>query len=204
MQKSASSVAKKTKRQEIQERVRRRKVVTRLIWSGFGLGALVLVTSLALQAFRPAAGEPVRLAANAQDHITAGTPPGPYQTNPPTGGPHYETTLPARFYEENDLATLPEYPEGYLVHNLEHGHVIFWYNCSNLDEAECTSLKSDIRHVMGEINGVKVVAFPWAMMDEPLVMTSWDRIQRFDTFDIEAARNFVRSNRNRAPEPNAP
>ena len=28
------------------------------------------------------------------------------------------------------MPNLPQYPEGYLVHNLEHGYVIFWYNCA--------------------------------------------------------------------------
>jgi hypothetical protein len=34
--------------------------------------------------------------------------------------------------DESQFATLPEHLEGYLAHNLEHGHVIFWYNCNLL------------------------------------------------------------------------
>jgi hypothetical protein len=35
-------------------------------------------------------------------------------------------------------------------------------------------------------------------------MTSWGQLQTFETFDAAAAINFIRSNQNRAPEPNAP
>ena len=61
-------------------------------------------------------------------HVPDGTQIN-YNSNPPAGGLHYETDFEAGFYQESDLATLPKNPEGYLVHNLEHGYVIFWYNC---------------------------------------------------------------------------
>jgi hypothetical protein len=117
---------------------------------------------------------------------------------------HYENTLPAKFYQEEDLASLGQYPQGYLVHNLEHGHVIFWYNCAVLDETGCQQLKSQIQGVIDAFDGVKVLAFPWKTLDVPVVATSWGRLQRFESFDTDLAERFVRSNRNKSPEPNAP
>jgi hypothetical protein len=96
------------------------------------------------------------------------------------------------------------FPEGYIVHNLEHGYVVFWYNCDLLSESECSTLKSEIRTVIDEFDGVKLIAFPWSSLDVPLAMTSWDRIFRFDSFDPQTAAAFVRANRNQSPEPNAP
>src|SRR4030067_160448 len=130
--------------------------------------------------------------------------PGPYNPDPPAGGVHYDKTLPARFYEETDVASLPEYPEGYLVHNLEHGHIIIWYNCDQVDEAGCAGLKEQIREVMNEFDGLKVVAFPWKSLNVPVVMTSWNRTQRFESFNPAQARAFIHAHRNRAPESQRP
>jgi hypothetical protein len=112
--------------------------------------------------------------------------------------------MEAGFYEESDPAVQSEFPEGYLLHNLEHGYTIFWYNCDLLNEASCSNLKSEIKGVMGEINNFKVVGFPRSTIEVPLVMTSWGRRLPFDTFDADQATDFINRNRNRAPEPNAP
>jgi hypothetical protein len=57
---------------------------------------------------------------------------------------------------------------------------------------------------MDEFNGLKLIAFPWNSLEVPVAMTSWGRLQRFETFDLSRARAFVKANRNRAPEPDAP
>ncbi len=148
-------------------------------------------------------GDVVQLPPNPQQHIPEGTVPGPY-SNPPAGGPHYPVTLKPGFYNESDLATLPKYPEGYLDHNLEHGYIIFWYNCANLSQAACDTLKSQIKGVMDQFPGGKLIAFPWKILPEPVAMTSWGRMLRFTSFDPALAAEFVRRNMNQAPEPTAP
>jgi hypothetical protein len=65
-------------------------------------------------------------------------------------------------------------------------------------------LKGQIKSVIDDAKIFKVLAFPWKTIDEPVVMTSWGQIERFDNFDPEAALNFITRNRNHAPEPNAP
>lgn len=82
--------------------------------------------------------------------------------------------------------------------------MIFWYNCDLLDEAGCTELKSQIRSVMDELGGVKMIAYPWNSIDVPLVMTSWGRLQKFEAFDPEQPKAFYRANLDKAPEPGAP
>ena len=137
-------------------------------------------------------------------HIPDDAVPPEYSTDPPTSGPHYAAPLDAGFYEEADLATLSEHPVGSLVHNLEHGYVIFWYSCALLDESGCADLKDQMRGVMDQYNGIKLIAFPWGSIDPPIVMTSWGRLQRFERFRASQASDFIERNRNRAPEPNAP
>jgi len=98
---------------------------------------------------------------------------------------------------------LGQFPEGYLVHSLEHDYNIFWYNCSALDEAACAALKEEIQAVMSSFDGFKLIAYPWPSQPEPVVLTHWGRILRMQSFDAGAARNFIESNRRRSPEPDA-
>ena len=136
-------------------------------------------------------------------HVPSDTDPGPYNSNPPTGGAHFDTDFSEKFYQESDLVTLPKYPEGYLVHSLEHGYVIFWYNCQ-APNTDCSALKQTIQKVMDETGTTKLIAFPWSSMDVPLAMTSWGRILKFTNPDPVVMKQFVEKNRYQAPEPNAP
>jgi hypothetical protein len=195
------------KDKERRARQKRRKLVSRLIWGGAGLIAVILVgffiwrTAAQSKPNGPEVGQVIPV--TSRDHIPDGTTPGPYPSDPPAGGNHYAETLPTKFYQEADVASLPAHPEGYLVHNLEHGYIIFWYNCQSVSSADCTSLKKDIQTVMNENGNVKVIAFPWKSLDVPLVMTSWGRLERFKSPNLGLMRQFVTRNLNQSPEPDA-
>ena len=188
----------KSKRQQVHERQRKQKLRSNLTWGGIGLVVLAMIGVIIWQGVRPAAGESISIMGS--EHIEMNSDPGQYNSDPPTSGPHYPEEARAGFYDTN----LYQFPAGYLVHNLEHGYVIFWYNCDLLDEAGCAELKSQIRAVMDELGGVKLIAYPWPSLDVPLAMTSWGRLQKFETFNAGAAKAFYRANLNRSPEPNAP
>ena len=187
-----------------QRRVRRNleRRKSSLIWVLLGAGALAFFGFLLATALRPQAGEDVPLLPNTP-HIPFPTPPGPYNSNPPTSGLHYAQSAPAGFYDEARAESLGQFPEGYLVHSLEHDYNIFWYNCSALDEAACAALKEQIQAVMSGFDGFKLIAYPWPSQPEPVVLTHWGRILRMQSFDAGAARNFIESNRRRSPEPDA-
>jgi len=189
----------KTQRQERRERNQRQKTISNLIWGGIGVAILVTIGLVILQGTKPAAGESISEMVRSP-HIPTDTDPGQYNSNPPTSGRHYAEEASAGFYDTN----IYTYPAGYLVHNLEHGYVIFWYNCDLLGKSACTDLKLQIRSVIDELGGTKLIAYPWNSIDVPLVMTSWGHLQRFETFDVEQAKAFYRANLNRSPEPNAP
>jgi len=188
----------KTKRQQIREKQNRRDSISKLFLGGIAVGFVAILGVMLWQVLKPAAGE--KIPEMAVSHIELDTDPGEYNSDPPTSGPHYAQEAEAGFYETN----IYTYPAGYLMHNLEHGYVIFWYNCKLLDETGCSELKSQIRSVMDEIGGVKVIAYPWESIDVPLVMTSWKRLQKFETFNANAVKAFYHTNLNRAPEPRAP
>jgi len=184
----------------------RKKERTRgvLLYGGIGLGALIVIVLIVLGANNSFAssgliGNPVPITSRA--HVDPSQDPGPYNSNPPAQGPHFPTTLPARFYNDGDIAKMAPFPQGYLVHNLEHGYVIFWYNCANLPADECSSMQQAVKDVMAQFGGDKLIAFPWPNMDVPLAMTSWGRILKLNSVDTKMMAQFVKSNRYQAPEP---
>lgn len=89
---------KSSRSQQMQAGQRQQKMVTNLIWGGLGIAILAVVGLLVWQALRPAAGAAVAVPAGSDQHVAAGTPPGPYNSNPLTGGIQYGETLPAKFY----------------------------------------------------------------------------------------------------------
>jgi len=192
-------MSSKTKREQMRERNRKQKMTVNLIRGGIGAAVIAILGFILWQGFRPAMGQSISVMLSSP-HITTDTDPGQYNSDPPTSGLHYAEEASAGFYDDN----IYTFPAGYLVHNLEHGYVIFWYNCDPLDETACTDLKTQIRSVMDELGGTKLIAYPWPSLDVPLVVTSWGRLQRFETFDSEQAKAFYRANLNKAPEPDAP
>ncbi len=135
-------------------------------------------------------------------HIPEGTPHDPYNSEPPTSGPHYASAVEAGFYDEAPV-------DEYLVHNMEHGHIIIWYNCTGLSEAECTALKNKIRDTMSKagvsnITGtLKLVAVPRPSLSTQIALTSWGHLERLESFDNNAILEFIRAYRDEAPEPGA-
>jgi hypothetical protein len=193
----------KSRREELREKRRRRQMVIRAVWIGAGAIGLALIAYFVWQGTRPAVGQSIPIMSDI-NHVNEGTDPGPYNSDPPTSGRHYPSEYDAGFYDESSPQASDPYPEGFLVHNLEHGYVIFWYNCDLLDENECESLKTELREVIDEVNNFKVIAFPRNSIRVPVVVTSWGMIQEFERFDKDSALNFYNRNLNNAPEPNAP
>lgn len=185
-------------RQQQRARQMRQRTRNRLIWAALALTGLAVVGVIVWQALRPRAGNGIPVMQS--PHVPTDSDPGQYSSDPPTSGPHYADEAQAGFHETNNY----KYPAGYLVHNLEHGYIIFWYNCAKLDQAACADLKAKIQSAMDEVNNFKVIAYPWESLDVPVAMTSWGRVLKMQTFDVTQARAFYKANLNHAPEPGAP
>jgi len=196
-------------------RARRKQERTRgyVVWGGLAAVVVLVILGLALRARQRSGGEEVPLpevepVPTAQaSHVPEGTDPGAYNSDPPSSGRHYPTQAFAGFYDEEQAASFNPFPGGYLVHSLEHGYVIFWYDCEQLSAGDCEDLKADIQQVMGRVGNYKVIGFPWASLDVPVAMTSWGRLLQFEQFDPDLAEIFVRNNRENpelAPEIRAP
>lgn len=96
------------------------------------------------------------------DHRPEGTRL-PYTASPPAAGPHYPTWAPLsrKFYTPEDRPEL-----GYLVHNLEHGYNVLWYDQT---VAENDEQLSAVRQIARKFEGTdfenKFIAAPWTEED---------------------------------------
>ena len=102
-----------------------------------------------------------------QNHVPTGTPVD-YTTAPPAFGAHWNEAgvAPApfdrKFYTEDDRPELES-----LVHNLEHGYTILWYDDTLSDDEV-----SDIRDMAEKFDSSddnfrdKFIAAPWTSKDE--------------------------------------
>lgn len=178
-----------------------------MTWGSLGLVVLIVVGGLIWFFTRTTDVSAAQMGdfvpTTSRDHIPEGTDPGPYSTNPPAEGHHYPTTFNPGFYTPDDVAKMPKYPQGYLVHDLEHGYVIYWYNCQANPSINCDDMQNAIKQVIQKNNSFKVIGFPWPSQKEPLVMTSWGRILRLNKVDPATMRAFYKANVDKGPEQTA-
>lgn len=159
--------------------------------------------TLAEGGFSTVLGEDIPIAS--RDHIQEGMAATDWPSDPPTSGQHYGQWAPAGFYDE-------AIPDGYLVHDMEHGYVIVYYNCAVTD-TDCQTFKTAIESAIAaagvdaSTNTVKVIAVPRAEMENPVTYASWGHLYRPEAFVAEELVTYIqtfRSNASYAPEWNLP
>ena len=121
------------------------------------------------------------------NHVSEGTKVD-YKSNPPTSGPHYVNTKSAGIYDK-------PIPEGNLLHSMEPGPVIIWYQ-SNLPKEQVEQLKN----IYNEASAGKKIMVPRDDLDVPVALTSWGRLLKLQTIDEVKIKEFIETNNNRAPE----
>ncbi|CAN5139068.1 hypothetical protein BH18ACT9_BH18ACT9_21990 [soil metagenome] len=86
-----------------------------------------------------------------------------YQDAPPAFGPHYPETagFERKFYATGDRPDIE-----YLVHNLEHGYTLLWYDESIADNADDLAVvKAITEKFEGDDLSDKFIAVPWTEED---------------------------------------
>ena len=196
------AVSAKLSNKEMRRRERRRQeLVLRFFWGVVAVVAVAALGYVGLQALKPRLG--VSVPVMAVRHIEIDEQHEPYNSDPPTSGPHYAQPAQAGFYDE-------ALPDEQLVHNLEHGYIVIWYNCTGLEETGCEAFKEQIRNVMGQAGTVglssstKLIAVPRSSLPDAIAATSWGRLYQPETFDPAELLLFIEEFRNKAPEPGAP
>ena len=136
----------------------------------------------------PADCEPVETFENlGQDHLADGQSYDAYNSNPPTSGPHWPTPAEAGFYSES-------LPVEQLVHNLEHGQIVIYYN--GLNEAELDALEE---YTLEAEEAVVSVEAPEDFVTR-ITLTAWTKLQTCDGFSSEGVDAFRAQFQGVAPE----
>jgi hypothetical protein len=131
----------------------------------------------------------VKTPCKSANHVADGTQVT-YQTDPPTSGEHYSRWVNPGFYGK---AQTPEL----LVHNLEHGHVVLYYNTAKLSQEQLAAVKAAAEKFKGNWDGV--VAVP-RENGPALILTAWEHSLTLETFDQAKMDVFVDTFRGRGPE----
>ena len=178
----------RAKKQTAREREIRMKKMKRwipwVIFAGIIVGLTYWAVTAAKKAEESRPGEPIAIMG--QTHIAPGSEVDPYNSNPPTSGPH---AGPAPWG-----ASQTEILEENAIHNLEHGGV--WITYKDLDEASVAALEDIARAY-----GLSVILSPRAANESPIAVASWGRLMKLEAVDEDLIVEYIRSNRNRSPEP---
>jgi Protein of unknown function (DUF3105) len=124
----------------------------------------------------------------------------PYSSLPAASGPHWLTPASWGVY-----ATAQE--ESQLIHNLEHGGIVIWYDPAALDTAGIAALSQfvDAQTASGISGRFKFILSPWGGTDPlpaPVVASAWRYLLELETADTDAIDEFARARYGRSPEPN--
>jgi hypothetical protein len=122
------------------------------------------LAELGVAAAQASCGDVIEDAATGgSDHKPDGTSIA-YKSSPPSSGSHYQTWAPfsRKFYTTDDRP-----PLGNLVHNLEHGYTILWYDDTVARDTDKTALIERISKTFGKsaTQTGKFIAAPYTAND---------------------------------------
>ena len=127
-----------------------------------------------------------------REHLSSGQTYDFYNSDPPTTGPHAPQPVAWGVQDEAPPKEMP-------VHNMEHGGVVIWYNCSGgegpLDEGQCQDLHGQLAGVTESAmaQGKLVLMVPYPDMDYRIALTAWRVLFTLDQFDGERVQAFIES-----------
>ena len=159
----------------------RRRTRQRLTWAAVVLAAILVGLAVYLwSASRP--GQWVRSLGNA--HLgSAEEKHEPYNSNPPTSGPHLPYIAPWGIHTE-------PIPRELQVHNLEDGGVVVQYRCAT----PCPDLVDQLARIVRRYE-TQVILAPYPGMRMRIALTAWTRLDAFDDFDEARIERFIRAYR---------
>jgi len=116
-----------------------------------------------------------------------------YERMPPLSGPHYSQAAGPGFYEETPAL-------GNLVHSLEHGYVVVYYDPDALGPDAQADLENLTSTYTDRWESVIAAPHPEDSPDAAYVLTAWQVRLDMDEYDPETVRAFLDAFRGRGPE----
>jgi hypothetical protein len=147
--------------------------------------AVVAAALVGYWAYRAAADLPgVKLADQGNAHIQLATEPHvPYNSDPPTSGPHMPYIAPWGIHTEPIVRELQ-------VHNLEDGGVMVQYHCAT----PCPDLVARLTEIVRRYD-TQVILAPYPGLRTRIALTAWTRLDAFDDLDEARIVRFIRTYR---------
>jgi hypothetical protein len=131
-------------------------------------------------------------------HVSTGTFPT-YNSTPATSGPHWNQDGVAPMAWGVYTSAVPE-PA--VVHNLEHGGIVIWYQASKLSADDVAKLDN---FVTAQVHTAqfKFILSPWTGKDlgHPIAVTAWRYLLYLDSADTDGIRSFADLHYGKSPEP---
>jgi hypothetical protein len=123
---------------------------------------------------------------------------GGYSSVPATSGCHQNTPGNWGVYSSASPAV-----ESQVIHNLEHGGIVIWFQPGQLDTAGIDALTTYVRQ-QNQTNRYKVILSPWTgtAFEAPVAVTAWNWLLYLDSADLDQVREFIDDHYGDAPEPN--
>ena len=121
-------------------------------------------------------------------HIKLGESHEPYNSNPPTSGPHIGDSVAGAGIKDDFVA------DELVVHSMEHGATVLWYK-DDLPENDINRLRTVFKNASG-----KKIMLPRKNLDVPVALTSWNYLLKLESIDEEKIKEFIETNNDRAPE----
>ncbi len=112
-------------------------------------------------------------------HVALGTSHTPYNSDPPTSGPHTDGLASWGVHAE-------PIPKEMQVHNLEDGGVVINYSCQ-----DCPELVERLKAIAGRYD--RVVLAPYAGLERRIALTAWGRLDKFDQLDEARIVKFIKA-----------
>ncbi|MEX2598301.1 MAG: DUF3105 domain-containing protein [Dehalococcoidia bacterium] len=179
---SRRAQAARAKREQAKQKNRNRN----LLFGGGGLLAIIaVVASLAL--FSGGGEDPGRVVSTQDpDHHPVGSLADfQYSSNPPSSGPHYNHWIRPWGFQGTPLVV------GEVVHNMEHGGVVIWY------QPDDATLAGQVNALVRDMGSTCIIAGSYADMEWEVAATAWGRILELESYDREALVDFINAYRER-------
>ena len=157
----------------------------RSLWVGGAVLGVAVAALVGYLAYRAAADLPgVSRPDLGNLHLqSVNEPHVPYNSDPPTSGPHLPYIAPWGIH------TSPV-PKELQVHNLEDGGVVIQYSCP----AGCPELVAQLGELVKQYDKHVLLA-PYPGLRQRIALTAWTRIETFDEFDRARIERFVNAYR---------
>lgn len=179
--------ARKEEKEKIRKEEKREQMIKRsLRWLGFlvitGLFIWWVYNYFQTASVKKSSVVGEYLSAQSRDHIQSGAEHPAYNSNPPTGGWHYDQPAQSGIYDK-------EFRDEQLVHNLEHSHI--WIAHKPDLEAQQIELLADIAKDYGS----KIIMTPRQANDSPIALVAWEHLLKMETVNEATVREFIEAYR---------